>query len=157
MVYLKQVGWREVTHCTSAWSIQAKHGCHEQVAMQKHKRGSRHNRQEQAQRQAIRQTLLLMRLQAETCLRWTRQLLNQLSCRYALHATFPHADKEVKTTVVQRPSKGRSHLTFPSITYYCIALCFSGVKSYPVLLVQVKFCCLDHCACFAFLAKALLQ
>ena len=122
MVYLKQAGWREVTHCTSAWSVQAKHGCHEQVAIQKHKRGSRHSRhsrQEQAQRQAIRQTLLLMRLQAETCLRWTRQLLSQLLCRYALHALFPHAHVEVKTTVVQ---SFKDSVTFDHLTQHCTAL-----------------------------------
>ena len=90
MVYLKQAGWREVTHCTSARSIQAKYGCHEQVPMETHKRGSRHSRQEQAQHRVIRQTLLMMRLQIE-CLRWTRQLLSQLLFRCALLAHSLHA------------------------------------------------------------------
>jgi hypothetical protein len=91
--------------------------------MQKHKRASRHSRQEQVQHQAIRQILLLMCLQTEMCIRWTRQLLSQLLFRYALHAHPPHAHKEVKTTVVQRPLKMQSpYITLHCIVLYCIAL-----------------------------------
>ncbi len=121
MVYLKQASWREVTQCTSAWSHRARHGCHEQVTRQKHERGSRHSRQEQSQHRVSRQTLLLMRLQTELCLRWTRQLLSQLLCRYALHVHSPSAHKEVKTTVVQHRSKTQSsYITLSYSALHCI-------------------------------------
>ena len=119
MVYLKQVGWREVIPCTSARSFQAKYGCHEQVAMQKHKRGSRHIRQEQAQLQAIRQILALMCLQTGTSLRWIRQLLSQLLFRYALLAQSPHAHKKMKAIVVHCPLKTQSsYMTSHSIALH---------------------------------------
>ncbi len=112
-----------MTQCTSAWSHRARHGCHEQVTRQKHKRGSRHSRQEQSQHRVSRQTLLLMRLQTELCLRWTRQLLNQLLCRYALHVHSPHAHKEVKTTVVQHRLKTQSsYITLSYSALLCITL-----------------------------------
>ena len=119
MVYLKQAGWREVIPCTSARSFQARYGCHEQVAIQKHERGSRHIRQEQAQHQAIRQILVLMCLQTEMGLRWTRQLLSQLLFRYALLAHSPHAHKEMKAIVVHCPLKTQSsYMTSHSIALH---------------------------------------
>ena len=112
-----------MTQCTSAWSHRARHGCHEQVTRQKHKRGSRHSRQEQSQHRVSRQTLLLMRLQTELCLRWTRQLLNQLLCRSALHVHSPHAHKDVKTIVVQHRLKTQpSYITLSYIALHCITL-----------------------------------
>ena len=120
MVYLKQAGWREVIPCTSARSFQAKYGCHERVAMQKYKRGSRHSRQEQAQHQAIRQILVSISLQTEMGLRWTRQLLSQLLFRYALLAHSPRGRKEMKAIVVHCPLKTQSsYMTSHGITLYC--------------------------------------